>query len=54
MFAAFHCRLYVPACNSPETIVDTSLPNMSKTFSDTNDRDGRAKEIVVLGLNGFG
>jgi hypothetical protein len=35
-------------------MVATSLPIISNTFNDTNDFDGRLKEIVVDGLNGFG
>jgi len=52
--APVHCREYVPADNSSDITVDTSLPKVSNTFSDTNDLDGRLNEIVVDGLNGFG
>jgi hypothetical protein len=54
IFIAFHCREYVPADNSSETIVATSLPIISNTFNETKDFEGRLKEIVVVGLNGFG
>ena len=54
MFAAFHCRVHVPAGNSPENIVATSLPKISNTFSETKDFVGRLKDIVVVGLNGLG
>lgn len=52
--SAFHCRVYLPASNFPEKIVATSLPMASNIFSFTKYSDGRLKEIVVDGLNGFG
>ena len=35
-------------------MVDTSLPNTSYIFNDTNDFIGRQKDIVVDGLKGLG
>jgi hypothetical protein len=54
IFAAFHCREYVPAGNSCDTMVDTSFPNRSNIFNETDERVGIVNDIVVDGLNGSG